>query len=605
MNKAPTLEKPLDGARYCAEKGLRVFPLRHGSKLPMLEGWQDWATTEKWQIEKFAASNTDCNWGIYCGGSGVFAVDLDVKDGKNGIEEWSKLTSANPTADTLAFRTPTGGIHLIFRGMERSTASSLAPGIDTRGQGGYIVAPGSLLVDKASGDEVGRYTVTSEQPIEPLPAWISSTFGTRKEPLKRPEGQDTLDSIPSGERDNTLARWAGSLRSAGLEEAEVYAALTKMNELRCSPPLGDADVKRISRSISRLSRPTASAVNAFATEKTPVAPIKAFSLAAIRAREIPQPEQVISEFADVGDTLGIFGKSKAKKSWAALQLAMSLAMGRSFAGLEIRKPRRTLLLQLEVTKDHFERRTQKVLGAFGPVEEDLLGNLRIAHGRGQGLTLESIADLVAVEKPECLIIDPLYTLIPEENAAEGVKPVIGALARIAETGVFVAYTHHDKKGKSGDLELVDRGSGSGVIGRAYDAAMFIDPSATDPEAQVLRFITRNYPPIEDLSVRWSDYLFREHDAPAVVETTGTAHRDAVSKSWGPSVEILQAEVEKLVEGRAEVAQKEIRVFLDNKGVGSRKRLAVIERMTTPPFGEWMVKKGPVAGSKLLIRESEV
>jgi hypothetical protein len=161
---------------------------------------------------------------------------------------------------------------------------------------------------------------------------------------------------------------------------------------------------------------------------------------------------------------------------------------------------------------------------FSAADLELQGNLRIAHGRGQGLTPQAIADLVAVETPEVLLVDPIYPLITEENTAEGVKPVLEALSKIAETGVLVAYTHHDKKGKSGDLDLVDRGSGSGVLGRAYDAAVFLDNHATDPEAQVARFLTRNYPPVEDQTIKWEGFLFKPQEAPAEVETSGSESR---------------------------------------------------------------------------------
>jgi hypothetical protein len=598
-----TLNRPLDGALFCAALGLRVFPLRPGRKTPLFEGWQDWATTEKWQIEKFAASNTDCNWGVYCGGSGVFAIDLDEKDGRSGKADWEALTSANPTRRTLSFRTTTGGTHLLFAGMGQNTAKALAPGIDTRGQGGYIVAPGSVLTDPSTGDELGRYTILDEAPIEPVPTWLLKALGEKKVPLARPEGENTIDSIPSGERDNTLARWAGHLKAVGLEEKEILAALVEMNATRCSPPLEDEDVERIARSISKRPRKVAEASVAFADEKTKASPIKTYSLASIRAREIPEPDMALEEFADIGDTLGIFGKSKAKKSWALLQLAVSLAVGQDFLGVRVPKPRRCLLVQLEVTRDHYDRRVQRVAGGMGfAAAEELLGNLRVAHGRGQSLTPQLIAELVDLERPEVLLVDPIYPLITEENTAEGVKPVLEALAKIAEKGILVIYTHHDKKGKAGDLDLVDRGSGSGVLGRAYDAAMFLDNHATDPEAQVVRFITRNYPPVEDQTIRWEGFLFKPQEAPAEVETSGSESRKERSKTFGPSAEDLQTKIETKFAGRAEVEMKEIRVFLEEElKVGSRKRAAVIDRMTQAPYGAWSLAEGAGFGRKKLVR----
>src|SRR5262245_27002419 len=76
--------------------------------------------------------------------SGVFVVDLDQKDGKNGIGEFMAM---GPVPDTLTSATPTGGAHLYFRRptdfVVGSNSNRLAPGIDIRGEGGYVVLPPS------------------------------------------------------------------------------------------------------------------------------------------------------------------------------------------------------------------------------------------------------------------------------------------------------------------------------------------------------------------------------------------------------------------------------------------------------------------------------
>lgn len=59
------------------------------------------------------------------------------------------------------------------------------------------------------------------------------------------------ERIPQGGRDATLASLAGSLRSRGLTETEIRAALLTINDERCDPPLDHRDVRRIARSISK------------------------------------------------------------------------------------------------------------------------------------------------------------------------------------------------------------------------------------------------------------------------------------------------------------------------------------------------------------------
>jgi primase-like protein len=59
------------------------------------------------------------------------------------------------------------------------------------------------------------------------------------------------ERIPKGERNGTLASMAGRMRRAGMSQPEIEAALLKMNESRCDPPLSQDEVLRIAQSISR------------------------------------------------------------------------------------------------------------------------------------------------------------------------------------------------------------------------------------------------------------------------------------------------------------------------------------------------------------------
>ena len=69
---------------------------------------------------------------------GFDVLDLDAKSGKNGfahVPDWEHLTP------TIAM-TPSGGAHLYFRASgTRSTATK--NGVDTRGEGGYVILPPS------------------------------------------------------------------------------------------------------------------------------------------------------------------------------------------------------------------------------------------------------------------------------------------------------------------------------------------------------------------------------------------------------------------------------------------------------------------------------
>ena len=85
--------------------------------------------------------------GVDCQAIGAIVIDLDAKN--NGIENFNALCRERgiDVGDALCVRTPTGGVHYFFAdpsGRWRNSTSKLALGVDTRGLGGYVVAPGAL-----------------------------------------------------------------------------------------------------------------------------------------------------------------------------------------------------------------------------------------------------------------------------------------------------------------------------------------------------------------------------------------------------------------------------------------------------------------------------
>jgi hypothetical protein len=112
------------------------------------------------------------NIGIVTGSisGNVFVVDVDIGQGKLGDESLEELQLANDDLPiTLESKTGGGGRQFFFRapaGMEIVTDKNvLGPGIDTRGEGGFVVAPPSL-------HKSGRRYVMDWEPIEDAPGWL-------------------------------------------------------------------------------------------------------------------------------------------------------------------------------------------------------------------------------------------------------------------------------------------------------------------------------------------------------------------------------------------------------------------------------------------------
>jgi hypothetical protein len=123
--------------------------------------------------------------------------------------------------------TPSGGWHIYLRtppGWAVPTRLGLLPGVDVKGDGGYVAAPPThIWVDHAGGRERLPYRWAAGCPCSVPPAppwfsqWISSAVGTganatggSSEPMPDLE-QLAASGLPQGGRNVTLHRLACSL----------------------------------------------------------------------------------------------------------------------------------------------------------------------------------------------------------------------------------------------------------------------------------------------------------------------------------------------------------------------------------------------------------
>ncbi len=237
----------------------------------------------------------------------------------------------------------------------------------------------------------------------------------------------------------------------------------------------------------------------------------------------PEPDPVLSGLFDAADKVLICASSKARKTFFLLMLSLLLAAGRrDFLGIGIPKRRRVLFINLEIKESHFWRRVYRMTRNLGIDPEELRGHLHVVHARGRrGFGPDAIMRAAKSTKAEVVIIDPVYKLLTgDENAAADVKPILAAFDALCERlGAAVVYSHHEKKGRAGDRDARDRGAGSGVIARDYDAALYLAEHAAMEDGFVLSFIARNYAPRPPCSIVWDAGHFVLSDAAPVELTT--------------------------------------------------------------------------------------
>ncbi|MFB7255739.1 bifunctional DNA primase/polymerase [Streptomyces nojiriensis] len=175
-----------------AERGWHVFPLRPDDKRPAghperscprtgrcVGGHrtpEQRATTDH-DLIAAAWTHAPYNIGIATGPSGLLVVDLDTlkpndeKGAPDGVALFEALCerAGHAVPTTYRVRTARGGQHLYFTQPDGTrlgnTRGRLGTHIDTRGWGGYVVAPGSSTPD-------GAYTVLDSITPTPLPVWL-------------------------------------------------------------------------------------------------------------------------------------------------------------------------------------------------------------------------------------------------------------------------------------------------------------------------------------------------------------------------------------------------------------------------------------------------
>ncbi|GAB2571967.1 bifunctional DNA primase/polymerase [Streptomyces capparidis] len=271
-----------------AGRGWHVFPLRPYSKRPALHGagrcpgtgpcarghapWEQQATDDADRIESWWAGGAAWNVGIATGPSNLVVVDLDMpKSGKSkadtptGVANFKALCerAGQPVPTTFRVRTASGGWHLYFTAPPgirlTNTAGRLAPLIDTRAWGGYVVAPGSYT-------DAGEYTAYGSR-VAPLPQWLLDALLPAPRP-NAPAPAPALRNVPGyvaaalrnetanvaraveGTRNRTLVRAARALgrfvASGDLPRAVVEQALKEAGEAaglssrECGPAITSA-----------------------------------------------------------------------------------------------------------------------------------------------------------------------------------------------------------------------------------------------------------------------------------------------------------------------------------------------------------------------------
>lgn len=243
MNNEPALSP----ARFAlmAAAGLRLFPLKPNDKTPAC-AWKEFQERAP-TIEELAAWDAgNYNIGVICGSpSGIVVLDVDSPDAQELVDGLN--LPATPTVRTAR------GVHYYFRSRAyeiRNSVRVAGAKLDVRGDGGYVVGPGSI---HPTGARYEWIVPPTEVAFAELPTSLLKLMQTKSKRAvaAKPTGQEIsltegqfgrflnrqlaellkeLSGASEGERNDTLfrlaARLAADVAATGCEWAQFATAIS-------------------------------------------------------------------------------------------------------------------------------------------------------------------------------------------------------------------------------------------------------------------------------------------------------------------------------------------------------------------------------------------
>lgn len=176
-----------------------------------------------------------------------------------------------------------------------------------------------------------------------------------------------------------------------------------------------------------------------------------------------------------GHKMLIAGPSKAGKSFALIQLCISIAEGRPWFGFDCTQGK-VLYVNLELDRASCLHRFKDVYEALEQQPTNI-GNISIWNLRGKSLPMDQLAPKLIRRAQKrnykAIIIDPIYKVITgDENSADQMANFCNQFDKVCtELKCAVIYCHHHSKGSQTGKRSMDRASGSGVFARDPDALL--------------------------------------------------------------------------------------------------------------------------------------
>lgn len=530
----------LGAALAWAARDFRVFPLQVNSRDPIADlAWTAHATTDPetirmWWTDPVTGFELENNIGFLT--SGWIVADVDVKNGKRGLQTFSEL---GMDFDTLVNRTPSGGYHLVYRGLETPVGSShlVSPqdGIDIKSHNGYVVAPGSTL------DGV-PYVVELDLPVAEFPEHLRCrlkaprTRAAATVPSVDLDAPEVLEiaayylknqapNSPQGSRGYTCFQVSCRLRDFGVSEVLATEMLLDLWNDRNEPPMPLEDLLFTANNAYRYATGEAGSLapaNAFGDIVAVRPPKVIHAPATILPQGMHQPgaggttaeTYRFGNMMDVDDidprpwVMGSLLLSKivttlisapgGGKSTFNLILAAHLAVGKDFMGHKCMRSGKSIIYNAEDDLKEASRRLNAICDVYG-FDRDIVRNsisllssddldLKLTVNKPPTLNHNQIMALITAALDNNVVLIVVDPLSEAHSANENDNPemvavmsVLRMIARQADCAV-VAVHHTGKPPAAASTAWVgnqNAGRGASSVAGAARKVLTLFPAAVE------------------------------------------------------------------------------------------------------------------------------